>query len=58
MCFAPPRPCFDVVGSEFRVTLGPGERFMGERREQEMVELGILVVRGAGRAIYYELVPD
>jgi predicted HTH transcriptional regulator len=99
-----PRPRFDVVGSEFRVTLtGPGERFMEERKElpswakglnerqveavlyvgeheqitnreyrdltgigrrwaakelQEMVELGVLVVRGAGRAIYYELVPD
>jgi ATP-dependent DNA helicase RecG len=29
-----PRPRFDVVGSEFRVTLtGPGERFMEERKE-------------------------
>jgi ATP-dependent DNA helicase RecG len=29
-----PRPHFDMVGSEFRVTLtGPGERFMEERKE-------------------------
>lgn len=99
-----PRPRFEEVGSEFRVTLvGPGERFMEEvatrpawaeglnerqveavlyvgeharitNREyrdltsvsrrwatkelQEIVALGILAVRGSGRAIHYVLVRD
>lgn len=46
-----------ITNREYRDLTGIGRRW-ATKELQEMVELGILAVRGAGRTTHYELVPD